>query len=223
MKKRGKTMKTMRLLVLIATTTPLCAVAVDDSSLVVQSIDTSQWKCKYCEVKEGWSGELDLGLGNLSMNSFKFGEYNGINESGAFFIANANLSYRNPDASYLDLWVSDLGLDSRAFNIEGGQQGYYELFLDYNEIPHYISSTAVTPYTGNGTSALTLPGWVPSGTTGTMPSLAANLKNSDLETQRKRLGAGLSLSTDSPWNYAINFRQDTKEGSKRIAGAFYKK
>ena len=217
MKQRGKTMKTMRFLVLIATATPLCVVAADDSA----SIDTSQWKCKYCVVEEGWRGELDLGLGNLSMNSFKFGEYNGINESGVFFITNANLSYRDPDASYLDLSASDLGLDSRSLTIEGGQQGKYDLFLEYNEIPHYISSTAVTPYTGSGTSSLTLPGWVPSGTTGSMPGLAASLKNIDLETQRKRLGVGLSLSTDSHWNYDINFRHDTKEGTRRIAGAFF--
>ena len=214
-------MKTMGLIALIAAVISPQAVCAEDSSPDFPSVDTSKWKCKYCEVEEGWNGKLELGLGNLSANSFKFGEYNGLNESGTYFISNATLFYRDADARYLDLSISDFGLDSRALNIEGGQQGDYKLFLNYNEIPHYISSTTQTPYTGSGTTSLTLPGWVSASTTGAMPLLTASLKNVDLETHRKRLGVGLSLSTDSPWNYAINFRQDKKQGNKRIAGAVF--
>lgn len=213
-------MKTTRLLVLIALTTSLSVVAADDSSLAIPAVDTSKWKCKYCVVEEGWSGEVELGLGNVSHDSFKFGEYTGLNEQGGFFVGNANLYYRDQDASYLDLSVSDLGLDSRSLSIEGGIQGNYKLFLHYDEIPHFISDTSRTPYTGS--ESLTLPStWVPAGTTGTMTGLATSLKNVDLETHRKRMGVGLSISPDSPWGYDVKYRHETKEGTKRAAGSFF--
>lgn len=215
-------MNTIRLLVLIALSTQLSVVAADDSSLAIPAVDTSKWKCKYCVVEEGWSGEVELGPGNVSHDSFKFGEYTGLNEQGGFFVGNANLYYRDQDASYLDLSVSDLGLDSRSLSIEGGLQGSYKLFLHYDEIPHFISNTGSTPYSGSGSEALTLPpGWVPAGTTGSMTGLATSLRNVDLETQRKRMGVGLSFFSNSTWEYDVKYSHETKEGTKRAAGTFF--
>ena len=214
-------MNTIQFLVFIAVTVSLHSVSADESSSTNLAVDTSKWKCKYCVVEEGWNGKLELGVGDVSNTSYKFGEYNGLNESGAFLKANATLFYRDADAIFFDLSAYNLGLNSRALTIEGGQQGHYKLFLNYNEIPHNQSNTVATPYTGTGTSSLSLPGWTSGSTTASMPLLTTTLKNTVLETQRKRLGIGLSLSTDSSWNYAINFRQDKKQGTKRIAGAFF--
>ena len=136
-------MKTTQYIVFIALTTSLGSViAADDSSIPV--VDTSNWHCKYCVVEEGWSGEIELGAGYVSDDSFKFGEYTGLNEKGGFFIGNADMYYRAEDASYIDLSVSRLGLDSRSLSIEGGVQGKYKLFLNYDEIPHFISRLGTT-------------------------------------------------------------------------------
>ncbi len=119
------------------------------------AVDTSGWKCKYCEYEDGYSGELDVGLGWVSEDSFKFGEYNGLNEEGGYFIGNARVLYRGQeDGRYYDLHAHDLGLDTRSLSIEGGLQGHYDVFLRYDELPHYISDSAQTPFTGAG------PGWV---------------------------------------------------------------
>lgn len=216
-------MKTTRLLVVIALATQFSFVAAqDDASSAIPSVDTSKWKCKYCEVEEGWRGEINFGVGYVSDDSFKFGEYNGLNEKGSFFIGDANLAYRNEDASYLDLSVSDFGLDSRSLNIEGGTQGSYDLFLSYDEIPHFSSDSASTPYLGSGSGVLTLPSsWVNAGTTGGMTELATSLQSINLETMRKQLGAGVRFVTDSPWEYRVKLRHDTKEGTKRTAGSFF--
>ena len=50
------------------------------------SVDTSQWVCEYCPFEKGLKGTLDLGLGNVSEDSYKFGEYTGLNEKGVFLI-----------------------------------------------------------------------------------------------------------------------------------------
>jgi len=214
----GKTMNMTRLLVFIALTAPLSAATAAD---VKSAVDISKWKCKYCVVEEGWSGEIELGLGNVSDQSFKFGEYNGLHEKDGFAVGNADISYRDPDASYLDLSATDIGLDTRSLSIDGGLRGEYNIFIDYDELPHYISNTASTPYTGNGSASLTLPAsWVRAGSTGSMTGLTAALNKVDIGTERKRIGTGISYSPDSPWRYDVRFRQDTKEGTQRIAGSF---
>jgi len=216
-------MKTTRLLMLIVFVTQLSIVFADNHlSLTPPEVDTSKWKCRYCLVEEGWSGEVEGGFGYVSDSSWKFGEYTGLNEEGGFLIANANVHYRNADAGYTDLLLTNVGLDSSSLSIEGGVQGRYKLFLTYDEIAHYISNTGSSPYQGAGSDSLTLPtGWVTAGTTGGMTSLAADLKNVGLETHRKNLGVGVSLTPSSHWEYGVTFRHDTKEGTKRAAGSFF--
>jgi MtrB/PioB family decaheme-associated outer membrane protein len=52
-------------------------------------------------------------------------------------------------------------------------------------------------------------------------SLAGTLQQVDLETQRKRLGVGGSWTAQRDWEYAVNFRHETKDGMKRTAGSFF--
>lgn len=87
--------------------------------------DTSQWECKYCAFEKGLTGTVDLGIGYVSEDSFKFGEYTGLYEKGAFFIGDAALSSRGENANYLNVDASNLGLDSRSLGVEGGKQGTY--------------------------------------------------------------------------------------------------
>lgn len=184
--------------------------------------DTSQWECKYCAFEKGLTGTVDLGIGYVSEDSFKFGEYTGLYEKGAFFIGDAALSSRGENANYLNVDASNLGLDSRSLGIEGGKQGTYKLILKYDELPHYISDSASTPFLGSGTDTLTLPGtWVPASNTAGMTDLANSLKPIDLETKRKRLGLGASLVSVRDWEFAVNATHETKEGTQRIAGTFF--
>lgn len=188
----------------------------------VTAVDTSQWACKFCTFEEGFSGTVDLGLGNVSDNSFKFGEYNGLNEKGAFLIGDAALRARGENANYWNVDASNLGLDTRSLGVEGGTQGTYKLIFKYDELPHFISDSAATPYLGSGTDTLTLPGtWVKAGSTAGMTALATSLQPVDLETKRKRLGLGVSLVSVRDWEFAVNVRHETKEGTQRIAGTFF--
>jgi MtrB/PioB family decaheme-associated outer membrane protein len=184
-------------------------------------VDTSHWVCKYCPFDAGLSANLELGPGYVSADSFKFGEYTGLDRKGGFVVGNADARYRERDGSWLDFSASDLGLDSRSVSIEGGKQGNYRLSLNYRELPHFISDTAVSPYLGTGTSSLTLPsGWIPAGTTGAMANLAASLHGVDLETKRERLDLAASLTPVVHWEFAVKYRHETKTGRLGTAGAF---
>lgn len=183
-------------------------------------VDISRWVCEYCFFEKGFSGEVEVGAGYVSDNSYKFGEYNGLHDKGVFPIGNATARYRDENANYLDLRVRDLGIDTRSVDIEGGRQGKYRLFLEYDEIPHYISDSARTPYQGDNT--LGLPSnWVPAGSTAGMTQLGNSLQNANLKTERQRVGIGLAFIPASKWEAGVTFRHELRDGQKGTAGAFF--
>jgi MtrB/PioB family decaheme-associated outer membrane protein len=215
-------MKSSSQLLVLGMLWPLSAAAASDGAASTSPLppDTSQWKCESCPFPQGVSGTVDVGAGSVSNKSAKFGEYTGLNKKGAFFVGDGDASYRGADGVYWNANASNLGLRSRSLDAEGGQQGKYKLFLKYDELPHFISDTAQTPYLGTGGNSLTLPPGFAAPTTALMP-LAGTLHGVDLDTQRKRLGIGGSWMPIRDWEYSVNFRHETKEGTKRTAGPFF--
>ena len=186
------------------------------------NVDTSQWACKYCPYEQGVSGEIEIGAGMVSDESFKFGEYNGLHKDGAFLIGNGSVRFRDENAGFLDLRVRDLGLDTRSVDIEAGRQGRYRLFLNYDEISHYLSDSAQTPYRGNGSDTLSLPtSWVPASSTAGMTELGTSLQNVELQTQRKRLDVGASFIPARHWETALTVRHEVRDGQRASAGSVF--
>jgi len=206
---------------MLAMAEPVAETMDDPVTGVAEGVDTSNWVCEYCVFEQGLSGEIELGLGNVSDSSYKFGEYNGLYDKGGFLIANANVRYRDEDATYYDLKVRDLGLDTREVGIEGGRQGSYKIFLNYDEIAHYVSDSAKTPYLGNGGESLSLPsGWVDSASTAGMTELNPSLRGVDIYNQRKRLTVGADVILSGKWQTAFDVRHEERNGQKRTGGAF---
>lgn len=101
-----------------------------------------------------------------------------------------------------------------------GRQGKYKLFLNYDEIVHYISDSAETPYRGNDT--LHLPSnWVPAGSTAGMTELGPSLHDADLKTKRQQVGVGLVFIPASNWETAVTFHHEVKDGQTGTAGTFF--
>ena len=89
----------------------------------------------------------------------------------------------------LEYALQDLGLDSRSATIEGGKQGAYEFGLSYDRVPHTISDTGETIFSGIGSRDLTLPGdWVRAGSTGDMTALGTSLRSVEEGYDRDRYG-----------------------------------
>jgi MtrB/PioB family decaheme-associated outer membrane protein len=185
------------------------------------AVDTSKWKCESCKFEAGVSGTLEIGVGSVSDDSAEFGQYNGLHKKGGFFIGEGTVRSRGADGTYWNLDASDLGLDTRALNAEGGRQGSYKLRFKYDETAHRIWDGAMTPFAGSGGATLSLPAGFPAATTGAMP-LAGTMQAQDLYTQRKQLGAGASWNRSKKWEYALNYRHDSNEGNiLRTGGAFF--
>ncbi|OGI43679.1 MAG: hypothetical protein A2150_05780 [Candidatus Muproteobacteria bacterium RBG_16_64_11] len=169
--------------------------------------------------------EIEIGIGYVSDDSFKFGKYNGLEKQGAFGVLDLDLRGRAPydsaSAKYWSLTGTDLGLDSRSLSYEQGEQGNYKLFLEYDQLPTFRSDSARTIFNGAGGTNLTLPaGWVPPGTTAGMTQFAPNLKDVDIETERRKVGLGFTKSFADKWDFKVSYKDEVKDGIKTIGAVF---
>jgi MtrB/PioB family decaheme-associated outer membrane protein len=108
---------------------------------------------------------IQFGVGGVSADSFKFGEYNGLENSGPFGIGNLDLrggaSYDSNGTWRWRLQGTNLGLENRNLILDFGKQGKFQFRLAYNEILANTSDSFHSPYLGIGTGNLTLPSnWI---------------------------------------------------------------
>lgn len=163
--------------------------------------------------------EVEVGIGSVSEDSFKYGNYTGLHRSGAHLIGNVKVYKRGEDnPSYFRIDGRNLGLDSRSIKIDAGEQGNYGIRIDYDQIPFLSSDNFITPYNGAGTATLTRPAGVTrAATVGAMTGLAANMKPYDIESLRTNMGLGFNKKLTKEWDVELNYKRDLKEGDKITA------
>ncbi len=108
---------------------------------------------------------VNLGIGYVTQDSFKFGQYNGLFDNGPYAIFDVDWrgggTYDSDSAVRWRLFGTNLGLDTRSAGIEYGEQGKFRFFLGYDELRANYSDTFQTPYLGWGTNTVSLPAnWV---------------------------------------------------------------
>ena len=105
--------------------------------------------------------KIQLGIGGVSSDSFKFGEYNGLQNSGPFGVSNfffrGGAAYDSNSTWRWRLEGTNIGLEDRNLFAEFGKQGKFRFRLTYDELIANRSDTYQTPYLGIGTNNLTLP------------------------------------------------------------------
>lgn len=179
-----------------------------------------------------FEGNIEIGatMVDTDNESAKFSEYRGIGGDNTYPVGNIDLSY-NSEGYYLDLIGKDLGLNTRNVRMDNGIYGRYNFFLEYDEISKVISNNSRTIFNGAGSNNLTLPaGYVGNGSTSNPKTLvdqiingtnglggAGNLKKVDLETDRRAVSAGFSLSSlKGLIDFNVSFKREEKQGTKSI-------
>src|SRR5258708_2150244 len=131
------------------------AIATLAFSIPVRAADTS-----VADLTEPAS-TVEAGVGSVSRNSFKFGEYNGLQDRGPFAIGNLDLRgggrYDSDDTSRWAIQGRDLGLDTRSLSLDYGKQGRFRFGIGYDELRRNYSHSSQTPYLGVGSSNFVLP------------------------------------------------------------------
>jgi MtrB/PioB family decaheme-associated outer membrane protein len=181
--------------------------------------DTSKWECKSCPFPQGAGGEIDAGAVKVNGDSYQFGRYTGLKKD-SYLGLDASARYAG-SAGYADFRGSDLGLPYRSMEYEHWLKGF-KWHIGYAELPFLISDSARTPFSGAGSESLSLPPtWVRGVTTQTMPGLAASLQDVKIDSSRKRLGTGFAVLRPRDWEFGLNVKHETREGTMRMAGSFF--
>jgi MtrB/PioB family decaheme-associated outer membrane protein len=213
-------METRSLLITLAVASVLSAAGAAAADMAAAP-DTSEWTCSKCPYDRGYRSEVELGGAYVDEDAAKFGDYTGLDEKGGYVIANAEGRAAEESGYVLEYELTDLGLDSREARLGGGKQGRYEFELFYDAIPHRIWDTTATPFSGNGSTNLTLPsGWVDAGYTGGMTALDSSLRNVDVGFDRDRYGAAGKFWFSENLKFDLDYRRDQRDGTRTQLASF---
>jgi MtrB/PioB family decaheme-associated outer membrane protein len=176
---------------------------------------------------------FEVGVLNVPTDSTKFGEYNGLNSSGAYFIGNFDV--RGGDAygqgtgtTRWEATGTDLGTTSRNVDASVSDQGLWHLGFSYDELRHYTTEGFQTPFLGPlGGNVFTLsPGFgvinttttatngvitsANKGTQSLTPNQLAAFHNEDVYSQRENTGISLE------WGVKFDYKRLDQSGAKLI-------
>lgn len=104
---------------------------------------------------------VELGIGYVTEDSFKFGEYNGLQNKGPYVIGNFDLRggapYDSPGTFRWRAFGNNVGLENRTIGGEVGNQGSFRLRYQYDELRRNQYDNYQTFYRGAGGRTLDIP------------------------------------------------------------------
>lgn len=179
------------------------------------------------------TNSVEVGAGNTSADSAKFGEYNGLNKSGANLIG--NFSIRGGDAynqeGGINRWAikgTDLGTTSRELSGSVSNQGQWNLGFGYDELQHNISDTFQTPLIGSmGGNSFTLPAsfgvintsyiapvTFKSGAQALTTTQTSLFHTTDVHSDRKNTSLSAGYNFDQRWGLKFDYNRLDQSGAK---------
>jgi MtrB/PioB family decaheme-associated outer membrane protein len=144
---------------------------------------------------------VQLGVGVVSDDNLRFGQYNGLDEKGAYGLLDADINRRD-DAT--GTWLRgrgrNLGLDHRDLRFEHERQGNWGYFIDFSQTPR------LSPYIVNTTLT---------GIDSTLQREGATAaRDLRLETRRDAVGFGASKQLGRGFDAALRLRYEEKSGTR---------
>ncbi len=165
---------------------------------------------------------IEFGISNTSRDSSKFGEYNGLDKSGAGVVGGFDI--RGGDAyggqggrTRWSLIGTDLGLSNRSLSGNYTEQGRWTVGIKFDQLEHNLSDSYQTPYVGGlGSNSFSLPtgfGTTANTTTMNATQLGA-LHNLDISSTRKNSSFLAGLNLNSQWDIKLDFNHLEQSGAK---------
>lgn len=174
---------------------------------------------------------VEVGVANLNNGTAKFGEYTGLNQSGASFIGNLNVregrAYTDRENGGTQRWsikANDIGLTSRSLSATTSEQGEWSIGLDYDELRHNLNNGYQTPYQGTlGGNLYTLPsnfglvtttGTGAPGTNVLSAAQQAAFQGMDIATTRKNTAVTASMGINARLSLSFDYNHLDQTGAK---------
>lgn len=166
--------------------------------------------------------KVEVGLGYVSDDSFRYGRYTGLVDQGLVPWLNVELAsetdWDSEDTRYWSVQGRDVGLDTIFLDAELGDHGDQAVSLAYREIPLYFFDDGQTPFRLVGDNHWILPDdWQVGGdSTQTMTNLSAHLAPVKIQHERKRLDLSYTKQLAAAWQFETHFRREIKEGWRTL-------
>ncbi len=185
---------------------------------------------------------VEVGIEGVSESSAKFGEYNGLNKSGADAIGNFNI--RGGDAygqgtgtTRWEMKGVDLGTTSRSLGVNLSNQGSWDIGIKYDELQHNITDSYQTPLEGSmGGNTFTLksgfgivntgkpfttqsPVYAPYGAQALTPTQKSYFHSEDVHSNRKNTTLTAGYSIEPGWDVKFEFNHLDQSGAKLISSS----
>lgn len=145
---------------------------------------------------------LEFGLGYVSKDGPRFGQYSGLNDKGAYGLLGGSVIKRDDaTGTWLNISGRNLGLDSRELRFEHNRQGNWRYFIEYNQTPRFNPYTVNTGLAGIGTATQTINGTA--------------LRNVELKTKREAVTLGFGKNLPEGWDFQVRFKNEEKDGSRQ--------
>jgi Putative outer membrane beta-barrel porin, MtrB/PioB len=167
---------------------------------------------------------VELGAGYVNKDSFKFGEYNGLEKKGAFAIGAFDVRggglYDSDDPYRWRVFGTNLGLENRNVGIDVGKQGSWRLRYSYDELRRNYSDSYQTFYSGAGTTTQTIPAFagVPAANRLSSTTTAAGALSNRHRTRPRRARRPAVCPPPPARARAIAFRPRCKMSTSRPSG-----
>lgn len=185
-----------------------------------QEVDTSEWACEYCPFQQGHEGDYEVGAGSVSDDSAYFGNATGLDEEGAYGNLDGHGAYAS-GAYRMDWTVEDLGLDSRAAELEGSHAGKFDYNVGFRQMPYRQFNTTSTIFAETADSLLLPSGWVRAGTTDGFTQLDSSLVSRNIESDRNIYTIGGRYLAGSRFSFSLDYRRQENEGNKIQGGSTF--
>lgn len=187
-----------------------------------QDAEPAIYACKQCVKYTGWRGTFDFGLGYVSEDSLRFGDYRGLEEEGTYNELGGDLHFRNLTGWYFDLYSVNAGSSTRQLDMRGGKQDRFELRFGTQKIPKYRGYGTQTPFLDVGSDTLSLPAdWVYAPSTNQMTALQSSLAAAELKTERETMDAGGTLHLGRHLSFRIDYQRQEKKGTRHMGGGLF--
>ena len=169
------------------------------------------------------SGRAESGVYHPTEDSYAFGQYTGLKDDAWYPFGNFDVSGRaawdSGETWHFRARGLNLGLDGPWARAEGGLQGLFEAWVEWDEIPNFAADSTSMVFSGRGTDTLLLPpDWVPSDVTSGFAALAASENPVNVYRERRDLRAGAELVLPRGFELATEYEFERREG-REVVGA----
>lgn len=145
---------------------------------------------------------VEVGVGFLSGEHRRFGEYTGLTENGGYGLVDLDLAQRDEaSGTWRKLRGRKLGLDSRELRFEHERQGDWAYFLEFSQLPRNEPLVVNTGLQGSGSAGQTV-------------SATAAKRDLDLKMDHDIYALGVRKLVAGGFEVRASFRQDEKRGER---------